>query len=199
MTDVAESPGIPAVFLDRDGTLIEDRGHLRTAAEAVFFPSTVPSLRRLGQNFRLFIVTNQPGIAEGIITSAEAAAVNEFIVRRLAGEGVVITDVYCCPHRRAEGCRCIKPKPFFLEQATCRYGIDLSRSFVVGDHPHDVDLARNVGATGIYVLTGHGAKHQADLPPETIVVPGISEAARHIIELAGLGAPTDSPSNVPGR
>ncbi|MBM4149765.1 MAG: threonylcarbamoyl-AMP synthase [Lentisphaerae bacterium] len=171
----------PAVFLDRDGTIIEDRGHLRSPSEVVFFPDTVRALQRLHAHFRLFVVTHQRGIADGIVSSAEVARVNEHTVAELRRRGVVITEVYCCPHRRDEGCVCIKPKPYFLEEAARRYGLDLARSFVVGDHPHDVVLADNAGATGIYVLTGHGAKHRAELPECKAVVPGIREAADWIL------------------
>ncbi len=173
----------PAIFLDRDGTLIEDRGHLSSAAEVVFFPATVPALRRLQPHFRLFIVTNQAGVSTGEVTMADVQRVNDHVVARLREAGIEIAAVYCCPHQRSEDCECIKPKPFFMEQAAREHGVDLSRSFTVGDHPHDVHLARNVGATGIFVLTGHGAKHRDELGPDDIVAKGIEEAAEIILRL----------------
>ena len=171
----------PAVFLDRDGTLIEDRGHLRISSEVVFFPETVSALRRLQACFRLFIVTHQPGIAEGIVSAGEVAHVNEHVVGVLRDGGVDIVAVYCCPHRRDQGCVCIKPKPYFLLQAADIHGVDLRRSFVVGDHPHDVELAVNAGATGVYVLTGHGARHQAELGAGHKIASGIREAVEWIL------------------
>lgn len=171
----------PAVFLDRDGTLIEDRGALREPRDVAFFPETAEALRRLQAHFRLFIVTHQSGIGEGLISAAEADRVNAFTVERLRQEGVHIERVYCCPHRRDEMCACIKPNPLFLEQAARDHGLDLSGSFVVGDHPHDVLLAENAGATGLYVLTGHGRRHRTELPPDKTVVPGIREAAEWIL------------------
>jgi L-threonylcarbamoyladenylate synthase len=181
----------PAVFLDRDGTLIEDCGHLRAPAEVVFFPDTVHALLRLQESFRLFVVTHQRGIADGIVSAAEVAQVNEFVVAELRRHGVVITEVYCCPHRRDQGCVCIKPKPYFLEEAARTYGLDLARSFVVGDHPHDVGLAVNAGAGGVYVLTGHGARHRAELPPCRAIVPGIREAADWIVAARALAQQLD--------
>lgn len=177
---------VPAVFLDRDGTLIEDRGHLRDPGEVVFFPDTVEALRRLQKEFRLFIVTNQSGIGKGLITAAEADRINRHVVGQLQHQGVQIEQVYCCPHRRDEQCACIKPNPFFLEQAAQDYGLDLVNSFTVGDHPHDVELAGKSGAEGVYVLTGHGPQHRAELPAGTTVAAGIREAAdwitgRHIM------------------
>jgi L-threonylcarbamoyladenylate synthase len=171
----------PAVFLDRDGTIIEDRGHLRSPSEVVFFPDTVPSLTRLQAHFRLFVVTHQRGIADGIVSAAEVARVNDHVVTELRRHGVDITEVYCCPHRRDEGCDCIKPKPYHLRQAARDYSLDLTRSFVVGDHPHDVVLADNAGACGVYVRTGHGSKHLAEIRGRPAIVPGIREAADWIL------------------
>lgn len=177
----------PAVFLDRDGTIIEDRGYLRDASEVVFFPNTIKALRLLQRQFRLFIVTNQPGVAGGIIDSAEVDRVHEFILYRLARAGICIDYIYCCPHRRSDGCRCIKPNPYYIRKAERQFGIDLQRSFVVGDHLHDVELAKNAGATGIYVLTGHGMKHRAEFTADMHIVSDIWEAAKLIIALTGSG------------
>lgn len=132
----------------------------------------------------LFLVTNQPGIAEGVLTRSNVDQVNTHVVAGLAGAGVRITDVYVCPHRRSDGCSCIKPQPHFLKEAAARHQIDMRESFVIGDHPHDVLLARNAGAFGICVLTGHGAKHFGELPKSTLVVTGIREAAAHILKKA---------------
>lgn len=171
----------PAVFLDRDGTIIEDRGHLRSPSEVVFYPDSVRALERLQEHFRLFVVTHQPGISAGLVSAGEVARVNAHVVDELRRAGVVITDVYCCPHRRDEGCACIKPHPFFLRQAADRYGLDLARSFVIGDHPHDVVLADHAGACGVYVRTGHGGRHLAEVRGRQAVVPGIREAAEWIL------------------
>lgn len=170
-----------AVFLDRDGTIIEDRGHLREPSDVVFFPETFEALRRLHEHFLLFMVTNQVGVAEGIITLRDVDRINRSIVAALGKRQIVVTDVYACPHRRTDKCPCIKPQPYFLKKAAERYGIDLGASFTVGDHPHDVQLAANAGAQGIYVLTGHGCKHLDELPRNTPVASGIAEAAEIIL------------------
>lgn len=169
----------PAVFLDRDGTLIEDVGFLRDVAQVEFYPRTISALRQLN-DFALFIVTNQSGIALGHIRAEEAQTVNDYVVRCLAEEGIRIREVYCCPHQRSDGCECIKPKPHFLRVAERDHDIDLARSFVIGDHPSDVEFAHSVGAKGIYVLTGHGAKHRAELSAAETVVADIAEAAEAI-------------------
>jgi L-threonylcarbamoyladenylate synthase len=170
-----------AVFLDRDGTLIEDRGHLSDPGQVVFYPETAHALRRLQPHFLLFIVTNQNGISRGVLQPQEAERVNAHVVRCLQEEGVSIREVYCCPHTRQDGCACIKPQPFFPLRAAADHAVDLARSFVVGDHPADVELAVNAGARGIYVLSGHGRKHREELNAPCDITDGISAAADAIL------------------
>ena len=172
------------VFLDRDGTIIEDRGHLRDPSQVVFFPEAFEALRRLQDEFLLFIVTNQTGIARGTISFEDAEAVNAHVVARLAEAGVRITEVYICPHERQDGCECIKPRPHFLHRAAAQYGVDLRQSFTVGDHPHDVELGSAVDGQGIYVLTGHGHKHLSELAPHAPVARDIAQAAERILTLS---------------
>jgi len=170
-----------AIFLDRDGTIIEDRGYLRDPCDITFYPGTFDALQRLRDHFIFFIVTNQTGVAKGVITIDDVEQINRRVVAAMSERGIAVTDVYVCPHDRAENCRCIKPKPYFIEKAAERYGVDLGRSFSVGDHPHDVQFARNAGAKGIYVLTGHGRKHQAELPADTVITSGMADAAERIL------------------
>ncbi len=175
----------PAVFLDRDGTIIEDRGDLSEPAQVVFFSDTVSSLRRLAGRFTLFVVTNQGGVGKGAITMQDVDRVNAHVLSHLQRHGIRVAATYVCPHERASGCRCIKPNPYFLRKAERDFGIDLARSFVIGDHPHDVEFAVRGGATGIYVLSGHGRKHRADLPARVVVTDGIREATDLVLRRAG--------------
>jgi histidinol-phosphate phosphatase family protein len=175
----------PAVFLDRDGTLIEDCGNIRRPADVSFFPETMASLWLLQQNFLLFIVSNQAGVAEGALTYAEVDDVNDHVVKQLASADVTIAEVYWCPHKRSDNCVCIKPNPYFLRRAAETHRVDLKRSYVIGDHPCDVELAENVGARGAYVLTGHGQKHRRELTGNPLVVAGIAEAAEWIMSDQG--------------
>lgn len=174
-------PPKAAIFWDRDGTLIEDRGHLAKPDDVVFLPGAVNALRRLQQDFVFFIVTHQPGVAQGAIGIDDVNRVNAHVVSQLASSGVEIAAVYVCPHERSEGCDCIKPKPYYLHKAAENYGVSLRHSFVVGDHPHDVELAERAGAQGVYVCTGHGSKHLGELPDNKVVVPDIRAAAEWIL------------------
>lgn len=173
---------MPAIFLDRDGTIVEDNGDLSDPLQVVFFEDTVSSLRRLSAYFALFIVTNQSGVAKGTITMQQVDRVNAHIDSHLAKHGVRLLATYVCPHQRADGCECIKPNPFFLNKAKRDFGIDVGRSFVIGDHPHDVEFAMRGGASAIYVLSGHGMKHRHEIPRNTVVAAGIREATEIILE-----------------
>ncbi|NSW58607.1 MAG: HAD family hydrolase [Armatimonadetes bacterium] len=172
----------PAVFLDRDGTIIEDRGHLNSPDQVRFIPGACEALRELQSRYLLFIVTNQGGIGQGIVSWDDVNRVNAHVAGELRRWGVQIAETYVCPHSRDQGCRCIKPEPFFLHRAAEDHSVDLAHSFTVGDHPHDVELASRAGAcAGIFVLTGHGEKHRGELPPEATVVADIGAAARMIV------------------
>lgn len=171
----------PAVFLDRDGTLIEDVGILSDPADICLFSDTIATLAELQKHYLLFVVTNQNGIAKGLITLSQVEAVNAALDARLRQDGITIRQWYVCPHHRQDQCRCIKPNPTFLREAARDYDVDLPASFVIGDHPHDPATADAVGATGLYVLTGHGTRHRDELPEGRHVFETLRQAGDWII------------------
>jgi D-glycero-D-manno-heptose 1,7-bisphosphate phosphatase len=186
----------PAIFWDRDGTLIEDRGHLSDVSDVIFYPGTINALCRLHNCFLFFIVTNQPGVAKGMIGIDDVERINAHVVSRLADAGIAISAVYVCLHRRADQCECIKPNPYFLHKAAEDFRVSLPDSFVVGDHPHDVELAERAGAQGVYVCTGHGLKHLNELRGRQVVVSDIEAAADWILSRqprATHGGPCNGP------
>lgn len=152
-----------AVFLDRDGTINEDVGYLFDKKDLEFIPGSIKALKILQKHYRLLIVTNQPGIGEKIFTAGQYRAFNEYFQSVLKKEGVNILDTYCCPHRKVERCACYKPGTFFMEKAREKHRIDPANSYVIGDHPHDVEMGRRMGARTIYLLTGHGIRHKDEL------------------------------------
>ena len=170
-----------AIFWDRDGTLIEDRGYLHDPSDVVLYPGTITALRKLQEDFLFFMVTNQVGVAKGLITAAQLQTVNEHLLSLLKQEGISFTGVYVCPHRKEDNCVCRKPEPYFVKIAASEHQLDLSRSFVVGDHPSDLELARRSGAKGIYVCTGHGANHLNELPAGEIALKDIGAVAAWIL------------------
>ncbi|MCF7944497.1 MAG: threonylcarbamoyl-AMP synthase [Spirochaetia bacterium] len=171
----------PAVFLDRDGTIIEDRGYITSSHEAVLYPDSIEALKQLQQRYRLFVISNQSGVAKGLISEENLEAVNTDLDSRLRSEGIRITAWYMCTHDTGDGCICRKPNPYFLLEAEKKFGIDLKRSFVIGDHPHDPETADDVGAFGLYLLTGHGMKHLQELPENRMVFHSLSDAAAWIL------------------
>jgi tRNA threonylcarbamoyl adenosine modification protein (Sua5/YciO/YrdC/YwlC family) len=127
------------------------------------------------------MVTNQQGIAEGILSRDDVDTVNNYIIAQLQQAGIEIIATYVCPHRREDNCDCIKPKPLFLEKAARDYNINLMRSFAIGDHPHDVEFAWNAGLFGIYVMTGHGRRHLAKLHRDAIIAIDLKDAVPLIL------------------
>ena len=170
----------PAVFLDRDGLLIEDRGFLSDISDVHFYSFTFDSLKRLQKYFELFIVTNQSGIGKGITSEEDVRKVNEFVLSCLRNKGINIRELFMCVHDSGEGCSCRKPSPYFAYRARDSYGIDLSRSYMIGDHKSDADFASNFGGKGIFVLTGHGESHKHEIEAAP-VVPSLKEAVELIL------------------
>ena len=174
----------PAIFLDRDGNLIKDSGFLAEPSKAVIYSFTVKALKLLQTKFDLFIVTNQCGIANGTISKEGVDAVNEHIIDILSQNGIEIKECYVCPHAIGAGCKCRKPQPFFAEQAANKYNLDLSRSYVIGDHLSDMNFAKAFGGKGIYVITGHGRRHRHQLTDDIIVCKNLLYAAKKIMSLS---------------
>jgi len=170
----------PAVFLDRDGTLIEDRGTIKHTSDVVFYPFTNEALALLQDTFLLFIITNQSGIAKGLITEKEVSAIHKHIINTLKEEEIAIYDVFCCPHKNEDNCDCKKPKTGLIEKARQMYNIDLNRSYIIGDHPSDVQCGNNAGMTPVYLLTGHGNEHKNEIAGETLICDNLLAAAKYI-------------------
>lgn len=147
----------PAVFLDRDGTICEEVGYLNHISRLKIFPYAARAIRRLNEaHLPVIVVTNQSGIARGIIPEELVAETHGRIRDELAAHGAHLDGVYYCAHTRQDQCGCRKPLPGLLEQAAREHSLELGKSFVVGDRYVDVELAHRVGARGMLVLTGYG-------------------------------------------
>ena len=170
-----------ALFLDRDGTLIEDVGYLSNVDDIHLIPGVCKALGILQERFSLFVVSNQSGIAKGLLTREQVEAVNRHLDSLLRKEGITIQEWFVCPHDRGDTCGCMKPAPGFLLQAAEKYTIDIASSYVIGDHPHDPATAEAVGALGLYVLTGHGMKHMEELPNDYPVFHNLPMAGEWIL------------------
>lgn len=178
------APSRPAVFLDRDGTLIREQEYLADPAGVILLPGVSGALRRLrAAGFALVVVTNQSGLGRGLYTldayHAVAGRVNELLAR----EGAHPDGTYFCAHHPdVDGpCGCRKPATALHRRAARDLGLDLARSWFVGDRARDVVPARELGGHGILVRTGYGREEEEELGGEFAVVDGLSEAAELIL------------------
>jgi D-glycero-D-manno-heptose 1,7-bisphosphate phosphatase len=170
----------PAVFLDRDGTVLEEAGYLDRLERLQFFPFAIDAIRLLQRGgYGVVIITNQSGVGRGLYQEEFVQRVHQVIDERVTAGGGRIDGYYYCPHhptaeveRYRRDCDCRKPGPGMLRQAAAELELDLSRSFVIGDKWTDVQAGKAAGARSILVRTGYGrsseAMPKADLRPATI-------------------------------
>ena len=181
-----------AVFLDRDGTMIEDVGYLDSLSRVAFYPWTADVIRALnGAGLAVVVVTNQAGVARGLFSEAFVNETHRYIDARLAAAGARVDAYYYCPHHPggrvapyARCCECRKPGRGMIDKAASDLGLDPARSFVVGDKWLDVQLGRAVGARAILVRTGMGAAEEMqplDGVAADVVVDNLAAAASWII------------------
>jgi D-glycero-D-manno-heptose 1,7-bisphosphate phosphatase len=187
--------GRPAVFLDRDGTIIEESGYLDRLERLVFFPYSVDAIRVLNRaGFAVVVITNQAGIARGIVKPSFVDEAHRHIAERVAAGGARIDAFYFCPHYTSgsvtefvRACECRKPGAGMLKRAAADLTLDLSTSFAVGDRWHDVAAGAAVGARGVLVRTGLGRREEAAPEPGThpaAIVDDLAAAAAWILEQA---------------
>ena len=153
-----------AVFLDRDGTVNEEVDFLTSPRDLHLIPRSAEAIRRANDlGLRVIIVTNQSGVARGLLTETELLEVHRVLAGRLADEGAKVDGIYYCPHHPSEGigeyrkeCDCRKPNTGMVDRAVREFRIDPARSYVIGDRTVDVGMAKNAGARAVLVLTGYG-------------------------------------------
>lgn len=171
-----------ALFLDRDGTLIQERDYLADPDGVALLPGATEALRAFaGAGYALVIVTNQSGIARGLYTEGQFRAVQERVEQELQRAGVHIDAVFHCPHHPdyTGACECRKPGLGMYHRAAERLGLDLAESLYVGDRLKDVLPALRLGGRGFLVQTGYGAEESASLPPGVTTSADLLEIARN--------------------
>jgi D-glycero-D-manno-heptose 1,7-bisphosphate phosphatase len=182
----------PALFLDRDGTLVEEVPYLHEPERVALLPEVEALAGAAAAGFALVVVTNQAGVARGLYDEAAVAAVHRRLAGLLAGAGVRLDAVLHCPHHPegavpgyARACRCRKPGPGMLEAAAGRLGLDLAASFLVGNHPTDVGAAVAAGVTPLFVTTGRAAGRPP--PPGVAAFAGLADATRFVLATRDAG------------
>lgn len=170
-----------AVFLDRDGTVnvgTPTYERLDSVDKIELLPNTLRALKLLkALDYKVFFVSNQAGLAEGLITQAEFNTINDRVLELIAPAGVVITQTYVCPHSEASDCDCRKPKPKLLQDAAKKYDLELANSWMIGDRPSDVMTGVNAGTKTILVKTGVPTVESAEA---TVTLPSLLEAIEYI-------------------
>ena len=143
------------IFLDRDGTLNPDPGYIRSSDQFDLFPGVAQALSILKQaGARLIVVTNQSGVARGLFSIGDLNGIHAKLRRLLDEAGVSLDAIYVCPHHPDDSCECRKPNRGLIDQAAREQPVDLARSYVIGDHARDMELAKRVGSRSILVTTG---------------------------------------------
>ncbi|MBV8857926.1 MAG: HAD family hydrolase [Acidobacteria bacterium] len=192
------SGGRRAVFIDRDGTISEEVGYVNHVSRYRVFPFAAAAVRALNEaGWLAVLVTNQAGVARGYFEEEMIGRVHGVLAEELEKGGARLDAVYYCPHHPSVGeppyrldCDCRKPRPGLIKRAAEELGIDLTRSWMVGDRYSDTELARNAGTRAAFVLTGYGRgehehqsqawKHRPDLVAENLL-----EAVKEIISSEG--------------
>ena len=177
----------PAVFLDRDGTINVEKEYLYRIEEFEFTPGAVEAIRLLNQaGYLVVVVTNQSGVARGYYTEADVKTLHRHIDQVLISQGARVDAWYYCPHHEHgqppynQACDCRKPMPGMLLQAAADHAIDLTRSWMVGDKPADIEAGQAAGCRPVLVMTGYGAETAAISPADVSCCPDLLAAARLI-------------------
>jgi len=176
----------PAVFLDRDGTLVVERGYLSDPRELALMPGAARAVRHLAAaGYAVVVISNQSGVGRGAFTLGAAHATMAALRRALRAHGAELDAIYFCPHRPDAGCACRKPGTALLERAADDLQLALRASVMVGDKALDVEAGRRAGARGVLVRTGYGAEEEARAAGAATpdhVADDVEAAARWILE-----------------
>jgi D-glycero-D-manno-heptose 1,7-bisphosphate phosphatase len=177
----------PAIFLDRDGVINENReDYVKSWEEFIFLPGALTALRHLAFfPGPIIVVTNQSAIGRGIITADAVRDIHEKMCREIEAHGGRIDGIFFCPHHPDQQCDCRKPQPGLLLQAQQRFSIDLTNSYLIGDAAGDILAAQSVGCRAYLVQTGRGRQQSITLRQITSgyrVVPNLSAAVEDILD-----------------
>lgn len=180
-----------AVFLDRDGTINVERDYLFRCEDFEFISGVPQAIKLLNDaGFLVVVVTNQSGVARGYYNEADVKSLHKFLQGQLTEYGAHVDAFYYCPHHPDKGndpylkkCSCRKGEPGMLLDAASDLGIDLSRSFIVGDKLDDVQAGLTAGCMPLLVLTGHGEVNKDKVPEQTRICVDLPAAVRDICQM----------------
>jgi D-glycero-D-manno-heptose 1,7-bisphosphate phosphatase len=183
----------PAIFLDRDGVIVENRAdYVKSIAEVQFLPGALSALAQAARlDGPIVVVTNQSAVGQGLLTQPDLAAITAHIQQAIRAAGGRVDGWYVCPHRPEADCTCRKPKPGLLLAAAADWHIDLPASVMIGDAVSDVLAGQAAGAQAILVRTGRGHGQTAELGQADLshvpVVNDLAAALRRVAAARHLG------------
>ena len=165
------------VILDRDGTIVIDRGYLSEPDGLEFLPGAAAGLRDMHQRgYRLIVITNQSGVGRGLIPLQSLLAMNERLMGMMQQIDAPLERIYFCPHRPDEYCECRKPQLKLLTAAAAELGFDPKRAVVIGDRSSDVEFGRRAGAATL-LISGNGLSSDGETSAADHVVADLRAAA----------------------
>ncbi len=177
----------PAIFIDRDGTISEEVGYVNHPSRYRVYPFAAEAVRLINDaGWHAILVTNQAGVARGYFAEDMIGIIHKLLIEDLGRGGARLDAIYYCPHHPSVGappyrfaCDCRKPQPGLITRAATNHDIDLTRSWMIGDRASDIELARNAGVRGAFVLSGYGRgewehrrhtfKHEPELVAENLL------------------------------
>lgn len=181
---------MPAVFVDRDGTLIREVGYLSRLERIELLPGVADAIRLFHQKgLKVAVITNQSAVARGYITEEELNKIHDELRSQLARGGAYLDGIYYCPHHPTEGmgpyrisCDCRKPNVGLAKRAAAELHLDFGRSYMVGDQFIDMQFAARIGAKGLLIKVDKGESHEGALGSDFLAVKDLWEAAHWIIQ-----------------
>jgi len=160
-----------AVFLDRDGTIVEDIGYLNSPEQIKFIPGSIEAIKMLNEaGYKVIVITNQAGVARGLVTEDMLQTIDKVMHKNILNGGGHLDALYYCPHHPEHGvypyrqvCECRKPHTGLIKRAMRDQNLDLSKSFMIGDKASDVEAGKRAGTKTVLVLSGRGKESKKDL------------------------------------
>ncbi|MEE8638244.1 MAG: D-glycero-beta-D-manno-heptose 1,7-bisphosphate 7-phosphatase [Candidatus Margulisiibacteriota bacterium] len=160
-----------AVFLDRDGTIVEDVGYMNSPEQIQFIPGSIEAIKTLNEaGYKVVIISNQAGVARGLVTEDMLQTIDKVLHKGILNGGAHLDGIYYCPHHPEHGvypykqaCECRKPHPGLIKRAYRDLDIDLSQSYMIGDKASDIQAGKGAGTKTVFVTSGRGKEEKKKL------------------------------------
>ena len=179
-----------AIFMDRDGTIVEDVGYMNSPDQIRFIPGSIEAIKMLYQaGYKVVVITNQAGVARGLVTEDMLQTIDKTMHKWILNGGAHLDGIYYCPHHPEHGvypykqtCECRKPHPGLIKRAKRDLEIDLTQSFMIGDKATDVEAGKRVGIKTVFVLSGHGNEEKSRITEKPDhVSPNLLDAVKWVL------------------